>query len=141
MFQALLVSKKSLSRIGYLDESIVSFQEWDTAIRLAKYYEFGFVADPTFIYDCRREDTISKDLLRTAMGYKQVFLKHRWPILRYSGLRAVAFHLQTIARHYRQANERAKALQYSVLAVALWPFRLGTILRRAERFLRFEFQR
>ena len=53
MFQGLLVSKEALTRINLLDETIVSYQEWDTAIRLAKYYDFGFVAEPTFLYDCR----------------------------------------------------------------------------------------
>jgi hypothetical protein len=40
LFPSFLVSKEALTRIGYLDETIVSYQEWDTAIRLAKYYDF-----------------------------------------------------------------------------------------------------
>ena len=65
-FPSLLVSKEALVRIGYLDETIVAYQEWDTAIRLARYYEFAFVPEPTFVYDCRQSDTISKDSLREA---------------------------------------------------------------------------
>src|SRR5262249_43766933 len=42
LFPALLVGKEALDKIGYLDESIVSYQEWDTVIRLARYFEFGF---------------------------------------------------------------------------------------------------
>jgi glycosyltransferase involved in cell wall biosynthesis len=76
LFPSFLVSKEALIRIGYLDETVVSYQEWDTAIRLAKYYDFAFVQEPTFIYDCSSADTISKDLLRTAHGYEQVFSKH-----------------------------------------------------------------
>src|SRR5215467_2603602 len=48
-FPGLLVASKCLERIGRLDENIVSYQEWDLSIRLAKYYGFGFVSEPTFI--------------------------------------------------------------------------------------------
>src|SRR5262249_34077173 len=53
LFQALLVSAKALQAIGDLDEAIVAYQEWETCIRLAKEFEFGFVPEPTFLYDCR----------------------------------------------------------------------------------------
>ena len=85
MFQCLLVSKEALVRIDLLDESIVSYQEWDTSIRLAKHYRFGFVPEPTFVYDCRQSDSISKDSLREARGYEQVVTKHFWPIFRRFG--------------------------------------------------------
>ena len=79
-FPSLLVLKECFKRIGYLDESILAYQEWETSIRLAKYYQFGFAPEPTFLYDCRHIDTISKDLLRAAKGYEQVFTKHFWSI-------------------------------------------------------------
>ena len=68
VFPSLLVSKEALSHIDYLDENLASYQEWDTAIRLAKHYCYGFVEEPTFVYDCRGTDTISKDALRNALG-------------------------------------------------------------------------
>src|SRR5262249_39374275 len=48
VFPSLLVQKNCFERIGQLDENIVAYQEWDTCIRLAKYYGFGFVPEPTF---------------------------------------------------------------------------------------------
>ena len=84
-FPALLVAKKCFERIGLLDENIVSYQEWDASIRLAKYYRFGFVPEPTFVYDCRQGDSISKDLLHDAKGYEQVFTKHFWSIFHHIG--------------------------------------------------------
>lgn len=134
MFQGLLVSKEALTRIGYLDETIVSYQEWDTTIRLAKCYQFAYVPEPTFIYDCRHADTISKDLLREALGYEQVFTKHRWPILRCLGSRTLAVHYQRAASFYREANEGAKAHRCLLAALLWWPFRPRTILRRTRRF-------
>jgi glycosyltransferase involved in cell wall biosynthesis len=136
MFQALLVSKESLARISYLDEVIVAFQEWDTAIRLAKHYEFGFLPEPTFIYDCRNTDTISKDLLRTAVGYEQVVRKHRRSVLRYLGPKTLASHYQRAAALYQEANEKAQAHRCLLKAFLLWPFRANTIVRHVRLFWR-----
>jgi glycosyltransferase involved in cell wall biosynthesis len=134
MFQGLLVSKDALARIGYLDESILSYQEWDTVIRLARYYEFSFLPKPTFIYDCRHPGSISKNALRTARGYEQVFTKHYRSILWYLGPKTLAFHYERLARFYRAANEKAQAHRCLLMAILLWPFRPRAILRRAQRF-------
>jgi glycosyltransferase involved in cell wall biosynthesis len=122
MFQGMLASKNVLARIGYLDEAIVSFQEWETSIRLAKHYRFSFCPTPTFIYDCSHQDSISKDLARTARGYEQVFRKHRWSILRYVGPKALASHYQMAAGLYRKANDERNARRCLMRANVLWPF-------------------
>jgi len=49
MFPTILVRKSALEDIGLLDESIISHQEWDTAIRLTKYHPFWYLATPTFL--------------------------------------------------------------------------------------------
>jgi hypothetical protein len=111
MFQALLVSKDALERISGLDERIVAMQEWDTAIRLAKYYQFAFVPLPTFIWDCRANDTISKDRLRDAKGYQQVVQKHFWPMLKCSGPAAICGHYQKLVKRYRWAGAQSAAFK------------------------------
>lgn len=136
VFPGLLVSKKALDRIGLLDETIVSHQEWDLAIRLAQHYEFAFVREPTFIYDCRSADTISGDLQRTAQGYEQVFAKHRWAVLRHLGPRALASHYEAAATLYSAARQEEHARRCVKNAFVLWPFRPGTIVRRIQRLLR-----
>ncbi len=103
-FQGLLVSSDALRRINYLDEHIVAFQEWDTAIRLAKYYPFAFEGRPTYVWDCRTPDTISKDLTRSGRGYEQVFHKHYAAILRYAGPPAMARHYTIAADWYRRGG-------------------------------------
>ncbi len=119
VFPGLFVSKHALVKIDYLDERIVAFQEWDTAIRLAKYYPFGFEAKPTFIYDCRHPDTISKDLLRNGRGYEQVFHKHYWAILRYAGPRALARHYRLAARWYEMGGDQ-QAVRRCTFKALLW---------------------
>jgi glycosyltransferase involved in cell wall biosynthesis len=136
MFQGLLVSKEALSRIGLLDETIVSYQEWDTAIRLAKHHAFGFVLEPTFLYDCRHADTISKDVLRAAEGYEQVFAKHLWSIFRFLGPNALAWHYQTAAGLYFKAGDENNAHRCLRKAFLFSPFRPKAILSRVHRLIR-----
>jgi len=139
VFPSLLVLKECLKRIGYLDETILAYQEWDTSIRLAKYYQFGFVSEPTFLYDCRHVDTISKDLLREAKGYEQVFTKHSWSIFRLLGPEALVQHYQIAADFYFQAKDEDNARRCLMKAFMLWPFRPRTILRGIQRLLRSGF--
>ena len=109
MFQSLLVAKKVLQKIGDLDEHLLAYQEWDTAIRLAKQEAFCFVPVPTFIYDCRGKDRISTNALRDARGYQQVVHKYRIPILYHAGLLALAEHYQTTSTLFYAAGEVALA--------------------------------
>jgi glycosyltransferase involved in cell wall biosynthesis len=133
VFPALLVAKECLTRIGSLDERIVSFQEWDTAISLAKYFSFGFVRAPTFIYDCSHSSTISKDSVRGAQGYEQVFTGHQWSILRFWGPRILAEHYQSAARLYSDAGDHDNARRCMRKALLWWPVRPRAILRRLQR--------
>ncbi len=134
-FPSLLVSKGAIKRIGYLDQNIVAYQEWETAIRLAKYFQFGFVKAPTFIYDCRLEDSISRNRLQDARGYEQVVRKHEWPIVCFLGPKALVHHYQLAADLYLKANDHDNTERCLRKAFSLWPFRPGTILRGIQRLL------
>lgn len=131
LFQGLLVTKDALEQIGLLDETIVAYQEWDTAIRLAREHEFEFLQEPTFVYHCDHEGTISKNLARNARGYEQVFTKHRHAILRRLGPKALSTHYLNAWSYYREAGgtETAAARRCLVSGLLLWPFRPKGILR------------
>ena len=136
MFQGLLVTKEALARIGYLDESIRSYQEWDSILRLAKHYRFAFLPQPTFIYNARNPSSISRSLIGNALGYKQVFTKHRWAILRHLGPKGLATHYETAGYAFRNAGDEAQARRCLLWALLWWPFRPGLLLHRARRLLR-----
>jgi glycosyltransferase involved in cell wall biosynthesis len=121
MFQAMLMTANSFSKIGGLDERIVAYQEWDTAIRLGKGFRFGYVNAPTFLYNCREADSISKDEKRAAQGYKQVVKKHLLSILFKLGPRAMSRHYDAIAQHYSLAGEAKQARMSSLSAFLWWP--------------------
>jgi len=82
LLQSMLVSKQALEAIGLLDESVPSYQEWDTAIRLAERCRFLYISEPTFVY--RRNhgsETISSDAVRDIEGYQYVLDKFESDIL------------------------------------------------------------
>jgi glycosyltransferase involved in cell wall biosynthesis len=116
LLQTLMVAKDALERIGYLDEKIVAFQEWETVIRLAKYYPFGFVASPTCIYDCRQSDSMSRNDLLGAKGYEQIFHKHFIAILSGPGPGALAHHYQTAAAWYERGGDQAAVRRCQLMA-------------------------
>ena len=122
MFQALLVRATVIRAMGPLDESLVAYQEWDTAIRLSELTQFSYLAEPTFVYDLRGCDTISRDARRSVRGYEQVVRRHGREMLRSGGLRIIAAHLREAARQHARVGSRAKALSRLLLAGAAWPF-------------------
>lgn len=110
MFQGLLVKRKLLKKIGYLDEAIVSFQEWDAAIQLAEIAQFAFVDSPLFIYHLHNEDTISKDMIRDANGFEQIVEKHKEQILKFAGREALYGHYKSIYNRYNRTNHSKRFL-------------------------------
>jgi glycosyltransferase involved in cell wall biosynthesis len=124
LFQTMLIRKDVLWEISGLDEDILAYQEWDTAIRLAKVATFGFVAEPTFVYFLGLTHTISKDMRRCAEGFWQVVTKH-WPsILLRAGPRPLAHHCLTASKLFASAGMDKQARRRAWLASAIWPPRL-----------------
>ena len=134
-FPGLLVSKKALKRINYLDEKIISYQEWDTVIRLAKFYPFGYEARPTFSWDCRGSDTISKQMVRAGRGYEQVFHKHYVAILRYAGPRVLARHYRIAADWYQRGGDQQAVRRCNFMALVWSSLDSRTALRKMWQLL------
>ena len=116
VFPALLVKKEALEDIGLLDEKIKSYQEWDTAIRLAKNNRFAFCPKPTFIYDYRCDDSMSRDSILNGKGYEQIFRKHYFEIWMNLGMKGLSYHYDRIAKWYAQGNDLKNAKHYKLLA-------------------------
>jgi glycosyltransferase involved in cell wall biosynthesis len=121
MFQAMLMSANAFRQIGGLDETIVAYQEWETAVRLGRRFRFAYESAPTFVYDCQGLDTISKNERRSAQGYSQVVRKHLLPIMLRRGPRAISNHYRVIARHYSLAGDAKQARMSSLIAFLWWP--------------------
>lgn len=100
LFQTFLVSKAALSAIGYLDENVPAFQEWDTAIRLAKNCEFVHIREPLAVYWLHSGETISKNDRRGAEGYRYIVEKHRPEIERVLGKQGWYRHCSDLVFRY-----------------------------------------
>ena len=135
LFPAILACREVLVRIGYLDESIVAWQEWDTAIRLGRVAHFGFVPVATFDYDERTPVAISRDASRAARGYTQIVHEHRRAIVRELGPRGLANHYQMLTVLRRQAGDRRGVVRSRLLSVLLWPPNLLGYIGRLRRRL------
>lgn len=129
VFPSLLVTKHALHTIDLLDEQILAFQEWDTAIRLARHFAFGFVKEPTFRYNCHGHETISKNLVWDAKGYEQIVRKHTREILRVAGRQALSEHYLQIAMRYDHIDQIQIARKYKWRAILCCP-RYGILLFR-----------
>lgn len=102
MFQGLLVHRSKLRQIGLLDTLCPSYQEWDTAIRLASCTKFSFIDRPLFLWHRHGEGSISDNRGRDFLGYCYVTLKHRAEIERVLGMKGW---------HTARANALARGLR------------------------------
>jgi glycosyltransferase involved in cell wall biosynthesis len=116
-FPSLLLHRDTLREVDYLDESIVSYQEWDTSIRLARVYAFGFVKEPTFVYYRHADETISSNPSRNARGYEQVVQKHIADMSRLIGSKGLARHYIRIAAYFFAGNQYRRTLKYLFMAM------------------------
>jgi glycosyltransferase involved in cell wall biosynthesis len=145
IFPTLLVKKEALKKINYLDEKVVAYQEWDTAIRLAKYYDFGFEIQPTFIYDYTCPDSISRNFIRAGKGYEYIVEKHFKDILFKLGPRALAYHYSVAAKWYLDGGDQAntkrcqfKSLFWKILSPSIFLQKLGQKIFKNELFLIYD---
>jgi glycosyltransferase involved in cell wall biosynthesis len=93
LFQAMLVSKIALEQIDFLDERVISFQEWETSIRLSMICEFVHIQEPLFLYYLYDGNTISKNKKNEINGYQYIIEKHREEIIKQVGIKVYRNHL------------------------------------------------
>ena len=120
-FPGMIIRADAFHEMGELDEDVIAYQEWDTALRLARRHAFGFVPGPTFVYDCTGRDTISMDLTRVAVGYEYVVNKYRFEIVRLLGPRVISQHFEMIARFYADASASDLAAKAKLKSLLWWP--------------------
>jgi glycosyltransferase involved in cell wall biosynthesis len=85
MFQAMLTSKVALESVGYLDEDVLSYQEWSTSLKLAKYCHFIHIQEPLFIYYKHQSETMSKDIRKDIEGKNYIRVKYMDDFIKYYG--------------------------------------------------------
>jgi glycosyltransferase involved in cell wall biosynthesis len=91
-FPAILTSKKALKTIGYLDEKVISFQEWDTSIRLSKICQFKHIHSPLFRYVIQK-NSISTNSKDNIIGYYYIIQKHKDEIIKHCSVQTYIGHI------------------------------------------------
>ncbi len=76
LYPTMIASKKALEKIGYLDEQVPSFQEWDTSIRLAKYCRITHLKEPLMVYHAGSGDAISGSATKHVEGWHYIISKY-----------------------------------------------------------------
>lgn len=75
-YQASVIRKTCLLKIGLLDERCPSHQEWDTHLRLSKKSEYTIVPEILWDYYVGRNDAISADMTKHIQGQLYVISKN-----------------------------------------------------------------
>jgi glycosyltransferase involved in cell wall biosynthesis len=119
LYQGLLVKIECFEKIGYLDENILAHQEWDTSIMLAKYFEFGFVDEPLFIWHNDGHDSISSDSRKNCVGYAQIVLKHMSEIIAVTSNAVLSQHFENMALRYHSIGDYESSSIYFKEAASL----------------------
>lgn len=100
----LLIRRRILEKIGFCNENIRAFQEWDLCIRLAEHGDFEFVKETLAVYHLHNSLTISKNLKQSALGYMDVVNAHRSNIIQYAGSRVLAEHFMNVGDLFVRAG-------------------------------------
>lgn len=125
MFSGLMTIKSLLEKIGYLDEKVPAFQEWDTGIRLAKVCDFAYTPLPLFIYHVGAPNTISASKKNAAVGYEMIVNKYKKEILRYCPS-CMMQHYAAMLNRFSEANISEKVQYYSkMLKICKKTFRIN----------------
>lgn len=118
MFQSMIAKKELFYKIGLLDENVVSFQEWDTAIQLAKVSEGIHVHRPLFVYYLHDSETISKDKSKYIKGYEYILNKNQKEIIKEHGIQAIKFHyMHLIKQCIKNRDKRWIVFAFDILFV------------------------
>jgi glycosyltransferase involved in cell wall biosynthesis len=113
---ALLLPRAWWIQIGFADESISAFADWEVCICLAKLFEFITVNELCVNYYQVAQNAIQKNPVAKARDYARIVEKHHDDMLRFIGSRGLAKHYKRIAVLYDDAGDFAQCRAYVLAA-------------------------
>lgn len=116
LFPCILAPRSCLERVGFLDERVPAYQEWDTSIALSRYCDFRFVPRPLMTYRLHGDDQISKSFDSAAKGFLYIVEKHRSEIIEIAGPQAMNRHYLAIAERFLLAGHHRTAARHTLTA-------------------------
>ena len=110
-FCCLLVPIEALRQIGFLDESITAFADWDMCISLSKFYKFTTLNAPCTLHYENEPNSVTKNMLQKTLAYERIVDKNHTDMLQFIGKRGLARHHRLVAFMFEREGEfgRSKA--------------------------------
>lgn len=104
LFPTMVVKKQALEDIGYLDEKVAAYQEWDTNIRLSVKHKYYHIRKPLFIYNLYDGETISKNVRKAVNGYRYTMINNGELFLEL-GIKGVKMYLNGMYVRYKRCKD------------------------------------
>lgn len=125
---SVLAKKICFEKVGNFDESLQACEDWDMWLRIAPYFEIGFVEEPLLvIYE--HQENVSRGIEKMT-NYRFIVMKKnislfsgRLPSLSLTKKMAVSHIYLDAARGYNNLNINRKRLIYSLIR-SIWAFPL-----------------
>lgn len=118
MLQGMFVSRSSIEEIGYLDEKCSAYQEWDTAIRLAKSCSFIYLDKPLFVYyRDKNTNAISNNLKKNILAREYIVKKYKKDIVNLCGIKALKHHYYLLWQYSKGKLKIKFLLIYLILCI------------------------
>ena len=118
-----LIRTKCLMNIGGFDELMMSVQDWDCWIRLAKDYELAYVDEPLVNYYAHKQEHIGGNKVKVLRGMERLFLKNEEALS--SDNDNCWNWIIWLVPSYRKCGEYRNMFRYWRRAVKLKPFRIA----------------
>ncbi|HWP58307.1 MAG TPA: glycosyltransferase family A protein [Candidatus Acidoferrales bacterium] len=117
---SVLVRKSCLDRVGWFDESLPSFQDYDLWLRLAREFQFDCIARPMLNYSLH-PDRIGTDLDALSRGIDLMLRKHG----RSRSLRKyLSYRCLSLGVRYCEQGDAARGREACLRAIALYPLEI-----------------
>jgi len=111
-----LIRKSCFDKIGLMDENAPSYQEWDTFLRISRYYEFEYLPEVLAVYYIHTHNRISKGPLQEAKGYQYILKKHKKEMLATFSPRVLIEHHRNLARFYKDGKAYRRMIANLVMS-------------------------
>jgi len=115
-----IVKRECFETVGLFDESLLSCQDWDMWIRIAKRYSFRKVPEPLTKYRVH-QDRITTDFRAVWRGHRAIMGKYMADI-RALGRCLEAYHNFRLGNYLCHAGEMRQGRRYLFRAVVLSPW-------------------
>lgn len=122
-YQATIIRKHCLLKIGLLDEKCPSHQEWDTHLRISRQYEYTIVQDVLWDYHVGRNDAISADMTKHIQGQLYIISKNilHFRLFAYHSLLMKTRYIWEVAKSNKIRQNKATFLLKLILIVPELP--------------------